>query len=68
MREIVGTDAHFTTDEITDQLRNMIVSRFTDILGESKIPILDLAANYDELGTFITERIQSEFGVRTASS
>ncbi len=61
IKEIVGTDGHFTTDEITDQLRNVIVSRFTDILGESKIPILDLAANYDEFGRFITERIQGEF-------
>jgi membrane protease subunit (stomatin/prohibitin family) len=59
--EIVGTDAHFTTDEITDQLRNMIVSRFTDLLGESGIPILDLAANYDELGTFVRDRIAPEF-------
>ncbi|MEM7232092.1 MAG: SPFH domain-containing protein, partial [Planctomycetota bacterium] len=61
LKEIVGTDGHFTTDEITNQLRNMIVSRFTDLLGESKIPILDLAANYDELGTFVTERIAPEF-------
>ena len=63
IKEIVGTDAHFTTDEITDQLRNMIVSRFADLLGESKIPILDLAANYDELGQFVTTKIQPEFGV-----
>ncbi len=61
VREIVGTDAHFTTDEVTEQLRNMIVSRFTDILGESGIPILDLAGNYDELGVFVTNRIQPEF-------
>lgn len=61
IHEIVGTDGHFTTDEITDQLRNLIVSRFTDILGESKIPILDLAANYDEMGNFISTRIQTEF-------
>jgi len=61
VKEIVGTDAHFTTDEISDQLRNVIVSRFTDILGEGKIPILDLAANYDEMGAFITTRIQPEF-------
>ena len=61
IRQIVGTDAHFTTDEMTEQLRNMIVARFTDILGESKIPILDLAANYDELGKFITDRLQPEF-------
>jgi len=61
IREIVGTDGRFTTDEITSQLRNMIVSRFTDIIGESKIPVLDLAANYDELGQFVSGRIQSEF-------
>ena len=62
IKEIVGTDGHFTTDEVTDQLRNMIVSRFADIVGESKIPVLDLAANYDELGEFITKKIGPEFG------
>jgi membrane protease subunit (stomatin/prohibitin family) len=61
IREIVGTDGHFTTEGITDQLRNMIVSRFTDILGESRIPVLDLAANYDELGNFVTTRLQPEY-------
>lgn len=61
IKEIVGTDGHFTTDDITDQLRNLIVARFTDLLGESKIPILDLAANYDELGDFVTTRIHADF-------
>lgn len=61
LREIVGTQAHFTTDGISDQLRNMIVARFTDILGESRIPILELAGNYDELGKFLTTRIGPEF-------
>lgn len=61
IREIVGTDGHFTMAEIQDQLRNMIVARFADILGESKIPVLDLAANYDELGKFISERIFDDF-------
>lgn len=61
IREIVGTDGTFTADEITDQLRNLIVSRFADIVGESKIPALDLASNYDELGKFLTARISPEF-------
>lgn len=61
IREIVGTDGTFTAEEITGQLRNVIVSRFADILGESKIPALDLAANYDELGAFLTKRIAPEF-------
>lgn len=61
LREIVGTDGHFKTDDITNQLRNLIVSRFASIIGESNIPVLDLAANYDDLGEFITTRIGPEF-------
>jgi membrane protease subunit (stomatin/prohibitin family) len=62
IKEIVGTDGHFTTDEVTDQLRNLIISRFADIIGESKIPVLDMAANYDELGEFVTGKIRDDFG------
>ena len=61
LKEVVGTDGHFTTDEITNQLRNLIVSRFANILGESEIPILDLAGNYDNLSEFVTMKIQPEF-------
>lgn len=61
VKDITGTDAHFTIDEITDQLRNLIVSRFVDLLAESKIPVLDLAANYDELSNFMTAKISPEF-------
>lgn len=61
IKEIVGTDAHFSIEEITNQLRNLIVTRFADLLGESKIPVLDLAANYDELSGFITQKIAPEF-------
>lgn len=61
IKEIAGTQAHFTTEEIGDQLRNLIVTRFTDVIGESKIPILDLAANYDELAKFIAVKISPEF-------
>jgi len=61
MKEIVGTDPLFQTEEITEQLRNMIVARFSDLLAESRIPILELAANYDELGRFATDRLNTEF-------
>jgi membrane protease subunit (stomatin/prohibitin family) len=61
IKEIVGTDSHFTTDEITDQLRNLIVSRFATILAESRIPAFDLAANYDQVGEFLTAQIAPEF-------
>lgn len=61
IREIAGTEGTFTTDGITEQLRDIVVSRFADALGESKLPILDLAANYDELGIFVTKKIAVEF-------
>ena len=62
LREIVGTDGHFTTDEVTDQLRNLIVSRFSQEVGGSGIPVLDLAGNYDQLSTFVTNKIAPDFG------
>lgn len=62
IREIVGTDGDFTTAEIHEQLRNMVITRFTDLLGESKIPALDLAANYNELGDFILAKLGPEYG------
>ncbi len=62
LKEIVGTDCHFQVEEIANQLRNMIVSRFSDLLGESKIPVLELASSYDELGKFASERLGKEFG------
>ncbi len=62
IKEIAGTQAHFTTEEVTEQLRNLIVTRFTDAVAESKIPVLDLAANYDELSKFISNKINPEFG------
>lgn len=61
LREVVGTDGHFTIDEISDQLRNLIVARFATILASSGIPVLDLAANYDQLGQFVHGRIAPEF-------
>lgn len=60
IREIVGTDGDFSTDEITDQLRDLVVSRFADKLGEARIPLLDLAANYDEIGEQLLGAIQND--------
>ena len=61
IQEIVGTDGHFTTDEIDAQLTNLIVSKFASILGENNIAALDLAGNYEKLGGFITAKISPYF-------
>ena len=61
LKEIAGTDAHFTTEEVTEQLRNLVITRFTDAIAESKIPVLDMASNYDEMSKLIGEKINPEF-------
>src|SRR5271165_3175249 len=50
LRQLVVTDPAFETYDVTNQLRNAIVSRFTDALGQMKVPILDLAGNYQKMG------------------
>jgi len=61
IKDIVGTGGHFTLNDISEQMRNLIVSRFADTLGESNIAVLDLAANYSELSSFLTKSIAPEF-------
>jgi len=58
---IAGTSGVFTVEEISEQLRNLIVTRFSDTLGESEIPVVALAGKYSELSAFLTERIAPEF-------
>jgi len=61
MKEVVGTDGCFTADEIEGQLRSMLVSAFTHMLGESGIAALDLAANYRTIGEKARTDMEPEF-------
>jgi len=61
IKQIAGTGSLFETSEITGQFRNMLVSRFADALGEAKVPMLDLAANYNELGDALRANLQADF-------
>lgn len=62
MKEIVGTDGLFQVDEISGQLRNLLVAEFTDALAALKVPALDLAGNYAALSEQIRERVAARFG------
>jgi excisionase family DNA binding protein len=50
LKEVAGTDDHFRLDEFNDTMRSRIVSVFTDALASAKIPALDVASRYGELG------------------
>ena len=50
LKEVAGTDNHFRLDEFADTMRSRLVSVFTDALASAKIPVLDVASRYGELG------------------
>ena len=57
LKEVFGTSSHYTVDDIEGQLKRMLVSGLSDAIAESKIPALDLAANYEELGSYAAKAI-----------
>jgi len=57
LTEIVGTDGEFTMDEISFQIRNIIVQEFSRNIASSGIPVLDMAANTADLGKLIAAAI-----------
>ena len=61
IKEIAGTNGHFQTEDIDGQLKRAIVTEFSDALGEMKIPALDLAAQYKEVGEGIRAKINEDF-------
>jgi membrane protease subunit (stomatin/prohibitin family) len=61
IEEIVGTNGHFTLDAISDQLKNLIVTRFSDMLAESRLALADLSASYNEISQELTRKIAPEF-------
>ncbi|SPF79916.1 SPFH domain-containing protein [Pseudoprimorskyibacter insulae] len=66
LTEIVGTDGEFTADEISFQIRNIIVQEFSRAIAASGIPVLDMAANTAEVGKLIAQAIDpvmKDYGV-----
>jgi excisionase family DNA binding protein len=71
LKEVAGTDDHFRLDEFADTMRSRIVSVFTDALASAKVPVLDLAARYTELGEallpLINPAVASKYGLEIPS-
>lgn len=58
---VSGTRETYTVEDLEGQLRNTVVASITDLFGESAIPFLDMAANQDEFGKKIREKLEPEF-------
>ena len=61
LKDIVGTSGNFNVEDISNQLRNIIVARFSNIVADSNIPVLDLASRYDQLSEYVTQKLSTEF-------
>jgi membrane protease subunit (stomatin/prohibitin family) len=72
LREVAGSDQNFHLDEFSDTMRSRIVSIFTDAIATAKIPVLDVASRYTELGEallpLINPAITSKYGSRSRAS
>ncbi|MCX7696620.1 MAG: SPFH domain-containing protein [Bacteroidales bacterium] len=60
LKEVVGTQGDLTTEQVEGQIRDIVLTRFTDYIAEQKIPVLDLAANYNELSGGIHNHLKEE--------
>jgi excisionase family DNA binding protein len=71
LKEVAGTDDHFRLDEFADTMRSRIVSVFTDALASAKVPVLDLASRYSELGEallpLINPAVTAKYGIEISS-
>jgi len=57
LKEVFGTSSLFTVEGVEGQIKRTLVSGLSDAIAESKIPALDLAANYDELANYALQAI-----------
>lgn len=61
LNTIVGRQAKYTTGDIQDYLREVIIARMNDMLGEKLDTILDLPATYTELASDFKNVVAGEF-------
>ena len=71
LKEVAGSDHHFRLDEFAETMRSRIVSVFSDALATAKIPVLDLATRYSDLGDallpLINPIVSSKYGIEIDS-
>ena len=61
LEELFGTTSSYTTDDITNWLKTMLISTLTDVIGESRVSVLDLAGNTTEFNEIVRANVQEKF-------
>ena len=61
VREIVGTNSIFSVEDITGQLRDLVVARFSTVVAEAMTSVFELALHYAELGDRVLQNVAAQF-------
>lgn len=61
MKELFGTNSTFSTEDINQYLKSIIVSSISDTIAESKISALDIASNLIEFSKVASETLAETF-------
>jgi membrane protease subunit (stomatin/prohibitin family) len=61
LKEVVGTDGDFKTDEVEGILRRNLIQAFTAVLGELKVPVLEVAGNVEGVAAKCKEKMAEPF-------
>jgi membrane protease subunit (stomatin/prohibitin family) len=71
LKEVAGSDQHFRLDEFGDTMRSRIVSLFSEALAQAKMPVLDVASRYSEVGAALLPLLNAatvpKYGIEFAS-
>jgi membrane protease subunit (stomatin/prohibitin family) len=63
VKNLVSTDSRFTVEELGDQLRDLLVARFTDALASAHVAALDLASKQDEIAATVRGKMSTDFSI-----
>ena len=71
LKEVAGSDQHFRLDEFADTMRSRVVSLFSEALAKAKVPVLDVASRYSEVGEALLPLLNAatvpKYGIEFAS-
>lgn len=59
--QMVGARGYYSTEDVANYLRSMIVNRFTDLLGENMKSVLDLPSLFEEISAATRAKLQDDF-------
>jgi membrane protease subunit (stomatin/prohibitin family) len=61
IKDVVGTDGHFTTEGIQENLRGKLGTRIKEVMPELGLSIVDLEAKVIEMGSRLQQKLAADF-------